>query len=89
MRTIQPMNDKIVIIRDKSKNEVNDLFVSSKEVKPDTGKVVAVGPGKDNNCMLVNVGDTIIFPQNLGVEVTLDDQTYLVLTQDQLIGIIK
>ena len=51
--------------------------------RPQTGKVVAVGSGKDleNNDvgMQVNVGDKVIFNKYTGAEVKFEDKNYILL----------
>jgi chaperonin GroES len=62
--------------------------------KPQEGKVIAVGPGvldeKGNRRKLeVKVGDKILFGKYAGTEVTMDDTEYLIMNEDDVLGIIE
>ena len=56
--------------------------------KPQKGLVVAVGKGKNDETMEVNVGDTILFGKYAGTEVVLDDKKYLVMNQSDVLVIL-
>ena len=58
------------------------------------GEVVAAGTGKrlDNgelSKLAVNVGDRALFGKYVGTEVKLDDVEYLVMREDDIMGIIE
>jgi len=64
---------------------------SAKE-KPQEGKVVAVGPGKTDNGQLikmtVKVGDHVLFKRFGGDEFKIESKEYLMVTEDELLGVI-
>jgi len=64
---------------------------SAKE-KPQEGKVVAVGPGKTDNGQLikmtVKVGDHVLFKRFGGDEFKIESKEYLMVTEDDLLGVI-
>jgi len=56
--------------------------------------VIAVGPGKvqDNGKKLpvdLKVGDTVLFGKYSGTEVKIDDEEYLVMREDDILGVIE
>jgi chaperonin GroES len=62
--------------------------------KPIKGKVVAVGPGKpldngDTRAMAVKEGDNVIFGKYAGTEVKLDGENYLVMREDDIMGVVQ
>ena len=62
--------------------------------KPIRGEVIAVGPGKvqDNGKKLpvdLKVGDTVLFSKYSGTEVKIDDEEYLVMREDDILGVIE
>lgn len=95
MKTISPFGDRIVVLRDVASAVRDSGFIKVQLTTEtlDTGKVIAVGPGKNVNGVLqpmyANIGDTVAFPKNAGVDLVLDDIKYLVLDQDSLIGILN
>jgi len=62
--------------------------------KPQEGKVVAVGEGKITEegkkiPMQVKVGDTIIYGKYSGTEVKIDGKEYLILSEKDVLAIVK
>jgi chaperonin GroES len=62
--------------------------------KPQQGKVIAVGPGKKTEdgklvAMDVKVGDTILFGKYSGSEIKVDGNEYLIMREDDVLGIVE
>ncbi|MCY3775795.1 MAG: co-chaperone GroES, partial [Candidatus Aminicenantes bacterium] len=62
--------------------------------KPQEGESVADGDGEvvDNGQrqpMSVSVGDRVLFGKYAGTEVTLDDEEYLIMREDEVLGILE
>ena len=64
------------------------LLPDSAKEKPQVAVVVAVGPGKDEE-MQVKEGDKVIFSEYSGTEVKLDDEEYTIVSQNDIIAIVK
>ena len=94
--SIKPLQDRILIRRIDSEEEFRGGIVipdTAKE-KPQEGEIVAVGAGKvlDNGqlqAMSVKVGDRVLFGKYAGTEVTLDDEEYLIMREDEVLGILE
>ena len=56
--------------------------------KPLSGKVVAVGPGKKDEPMTVKAGDSVLYGQYAGNEIKLDGNTYLIMRNSDIFGIL-
>ena len=54
--------------------------------KPQTARVVAVGDLEDGN---VSKGDLVVFAKYSGTEIKLDEESYLVLDSDDLLGLVE
>ena len=54
---------------------------------PQTAEVVAVG--EFENGKKVSEGDLVLFAKYSGTEITLDDEDYLILDADDLLGIVE
>jgi chaperonin GroES len=62
--------------------------------KPQEGKIIAVGSGKrlesgEIQPLCVKEGDRILFGKYSGTEVKLDDKEYLIMREDDILGIIE
>ncbi|MBI4445327.1 MAG: co-chaperone GroES [Acidobacteria bacterium] len=92
---IKPLYDRILVKRVESQEEIRGGIVipdTAKE-KPQEGEVVAVGDGKvlENGKTVplsVKAGDRILFGKYAGTEVKLEDQEYLILREDEVLGIL-
>ena len=94
--SIRPLYDRILVERnDAPEKTKSGLYLpSSSSEKPSQGKVLATGDGhlKDNGDLRpleVNVGDTVIFGKYSGNEINVDGSEYLILSEDEVLGIIE
>ena len=92
---IRPLYDRIVVKRiDEKEQTRSGLFIpdSAKE-KPQEAEVVAIGQGKrleDGKIVAMEVkpGDRILFGKYSGNEITLDGEDYLIMREDDVLGIL-
>ena len=94
---IKPLHDRVLVKRiEETEEQVRGGIVipdTAKE-KPQEGEVVAVGDGKvlDSGTTVkpsVKAGDRVLFGKYSGSEVKLDDEEYLIMREDEILGIIK
>ena len=93
---LKPLNDR-VIIQPKEAVEVSKGGIilpdtASKE-KPVEGVVVAVGPGKVNEdgkrvALTVKANDKVIYSKYAGTEVKVDEESYLILREEDILAVI-
>jgi chaperonin GroES len=62
--------------------------------KPQEGEVIAVGPGKVTEdgklqAMSVKVGDKILFGKWSGNEVKLGEEEYLIMREEDILGVLQ
>jgi chaperonin GroES len=93
---IRPLYDRVVVKRVENKGDMmqGGLHIpdSAKE-KPQEGEVMAVGKGKrleDGEVVAldVRVGDHILFGKYSGSEIRLDGTEYLIMREDDILGIL-
>jgi chaperonin GroES len=92
---LKPLHDRILVERIEEEEQIRGGIVipdTAKE-KPQEGKVVAVGSGKtlDNGqkvAMTLKKGDRILFGKYSGTEVKIDDQDYLIMREDDVLGVL-
>ena len=85
--SFQPLGNRVLILREEQTNQTaSGLYIpdSAKE-KPLNGKVIAVG--KDAIEAGINEGDTVIFPKFGGTELTIDGTEYLIMSSDDILGV--
>jgi len=93
--TLRPLHDRILVKRLEEGDVKHGSIVipdTAKE-KPQEGKVIAVGTGKvtDDGKKLpldVKAGDRILFGKYSGSEVKLDGEEYLIMKEEDVLGIL-
>ena len=94
---IRPLYDRIVVkrIEESAEKTASGLFIpdSAKE-KPQEGEVIAVGQGKradDGKLIALDVkpGDRILFGKYSGSEIKLDGDEYLIMREDEVLGVLE
>ncbi len=93
---IRPLNDRILVQRleQEEKTAGGIIIPDSAKEKPAEGKIVAVGKGKlDDNGkrvkMEVKVGDCVLFSKYGGTDVKLDGDDFLIMREDDILGIVE
>ena len=90
----RPLHDRILVKRvdEKEQKHGGIIIPDSAKEKPQQGEVVAAGKGKrlENGTLVpldVKAGDQILFAKYSGSEVKLDGQEYLILREEEVLGI--
>jgi chaperonin GroES len=95
--TVTPLHDRVIIkrIEDTVNQTAGGLFIpdSAKE-KPQEGEVIAAGDGKykedgTRQALDVKKGDRVLFGKYSGSEIKLDGEEYLIMREDEILGIIS
>jgi chaperonin GroES len=94
--TLRPLHDRILIKRVEEKETVKGgiIIPDTAKEKPQEGEVVAVGHGKKNDkgeliALDVKPGERILFGKYSGSEIKIDDQEYLILREDEVLGVLE
>jgi len=93
---IRPLYDRIVVKRiEEQETKIGGLFIpdSAKE-KPQEGEVFAVGKGKrleDGKIIPLDVkpGDRILFGKYSGNDIKIDGQEYMIIREDEVLGVLE
>jgi chaperonin GroES len=94
--TVRPLHDRIIVQRiDEGEQTVGGIIIpdTAKE-KPQQGTVIAAGNGKVNDDrkripLDVKAGDRILFGKYAGQEIKLDGEEYLIMKEDDVLGVIE
>ena len=93
---LKPLADRILVQRKEEKETVRGgiIIPDTAKEKPQEGKVIAVGPGrKDDQGKLIAMGlkkgDKILFGKYAGTEIRIDEEDYLIMREDDVLGVIE
>ena len=93
--TVGPLADRVVVRSLEGHEQTRGgLFIpdTAKE-KPQQGEIVAIGPGKYEDGklvpMTVKVGDKVLYGKYSGTEVTIDDESLLILRESDVLAVIS
>ncbi len=96
MSTIRPLYDRVVIrrVEEETTSAGGIVLPGSATEKPSQGEIIAAGPGKalengETRAMSVKVGDTVYFGKFSGSEVKVNEDTLLVMREDDIIAVIE
>ena len=92
---INPLGDRVLVqpVEEAEVAKGGIIIPDTAKEKPQEGKVVAVGTGKldeDGKVIPFNVkkGDIVLMPKYGGTEVKLDDKTYQIVREDDILAVI-
>jgi chaperonin GroES len=93
---VRPLHDRIIVQRiEEEEQRVGGIIIpdTAKE-KPQQGKVIAVGKGKiekDGKVTPLDVkaGDTVLFGKYAGQEIKVDGDEYLIMREEEVLGVIE
>jgi chaperonin GroES len=94
---IRPLGDRVLVEPKADQDEVKKggiIIPDTAKEKPQEGKVIAVGEGKlDDNGKRVPInvkkGDKVLMPKYGGSEIKIDDKTYQLIREDDILGVIE
>jgi len=94
---VKPLGDKLIVKRADplDKTESGIYLPESAKDKPREGEIIATGKGilnRESGAYLpfsVKTGDKVIFSSYSGTEIKIDNTDYLIMTEDDILGIIE
>lgn len=93
---VRPLHDRVIVHRldEEEKTAGGIIIPDSAKEKPVQGKVIAVGKGKslengEVRPLDVKKGDTVIFSTYAGTEIKLDGEAFLMMREDDILGVIE
>ena len=93
---VKPLGDRVLVeaVEEKEVKKGGIIIPDTAKEKPQEGEVIAVGPGKVTDDgklqpMSVKVGDKILFGKYSGSEVKLGDDEFLIMREEDVLGILQ
>ncbi|HET9936378.1 MAG TPA: co-chaperone GroES [Methyloceanibacter sp.] len=91
----RPLHDRVVVrrIEEDERTKGGIIIPDTAKEKPQEGEVIAVGPGRLNDKgerlpVEVNKGDRILFGKYSGSEVTVGEESYLIMRESDILAIL-
>jgi chaperonin GroES len=89
---VTPLHDRVLVRRLEEKETAKGgiIIPDTAKEKPQEGEVMAVGAGKIEKGkrvpLVVKVGDRILFGKYTGNDITIDDQEYMILREEEILA---
>jgi chaperonin GroES len=92
---LRPLGDRVLVKAVEKKEEIRGglIIPDTAKEKPQEGEIIAAGKGKigDDGKLIpmdVKAGDRILYGKYSGTEIKIDGQEYLIMHQDDILGLI-
>ncbi len=92
---LKPLHDRVLIkrIEGTEKTKSGIIIPDTAKEKPQEGEVIAVGSGKRDDqgkvhALEVKKGDRVLFGKYSGNEVKIEGEEYVILREDEILGVI-
>ena len=93
---VRPLGDRVLVqpIEEAETKKGGIIIPDTAKEKPQEGKVVALGTGKrDDDGKLIEFtvkkGNKVLISKYGGTEIKIDDQTYLIMREDDILGVLE
>ena len=93
---IRPLQDRILVkrVEEETTTKGGIIIPDTAKEKPAEGEVVAVGAGRigedgKRTALEIKKGDRILFGKYSGTEVKIEGEEYLIMREDDILGIIE
>jgi chaperonin GroES len=93
---LRPLQDRILVqrVKEEEKTKGGIIIPDTAKEKPSEGKVIAAGNGKLSEegkriTLDVKKGDRILFGKYSGAEVKIEGEEYLIMQEDDVLGVIE
>ena len=94
--SIKPLGDRVLVepIEEQEVKKGGIIIPDSAKEKPQEGKIVAIGSGKTDDsgkkiAFEVKKGDKVLYSKYGGTEVSISGNKYLILREDDILGVIE
>lgn len=87
---LKPLADRVIVeVSPAEEKTASGIIIpdTAKE-KPQKGKVIAVGTGKKDEPMTVQIGDHILYGKYAGTEISVDGKEYLIMRESDIFAVI-
>ena len=93
---IRPLGDRVLVRRLEVDEQIRGgiIIPDTAKEKPQQGEVVAVGNGRllesgERAAIDVQAGNRIVFGKYSGADIKVDGQEYMILREDEILGVLE
>jgi len=93
---VRPLGDRVLVqpVEQEEVKKGGIIIPDTAKEKPQEGKIVAVGPGKKDDAgkviaMDVKKGDRVLYSKYGGTEIKVDGKDYLIMREDDILGVLE
>lgn len=92
---LKPLGNRVILKQQEAEEKTQSgiILPDSAKEKPQAAVVIAVGPGTENDGkkteMQVKPGDKVIYSQYSGTDVKLEEEEYIIVSQNDIIAIVE
>jgi chaperonin GroES len=93
---IRPLQDRVIVQRleEEEKTKGGIIIPDTAKEKPMEGKIIAVGKGKVRDDgkvspLDIKVGEKVLFSKYAGTEIKIEGEEYLIMREDDILGVIE
>ena len=93
---VRPLGDRIVVrpLDPQEKTKSGIIVPDSAKEKPQEGKVIAVGPGRQleeggTKALEVKTGDRVLYGKYSGSEISIESEDYLILREEDVLAVVQ
>ncbi len=89
--SIKPLADRVVVepAPAEQKTASGIIIPDNAQEKPQRGTVVAIGTGKKDEPLTVEVGNTVLYGKYAGTEINVDGRDYLIMRESDIFAILS
>jgi len=87
---IKPLADRVLVEPAPAEEKTSSgiIIPDTAKEKPQRGTVVAVGPGKKDEPMTVQVNDAVLYGKYAGTEITVEGKEYLIMRESDIFAVV-
>jgi chaperonin GroES len=88
--SIKPLADRVLVepAPAEEKTAFGIIIPDTAKEKPQRGTIVAVGNGKKDEPMTVQVGDSVLYGKYSGTEISHDGKDYLIMRESDIFAVL-
>lgn len=87
---IKPLADRVVVEPSpaETKTASGIIIPDTAKEKPQEGTIVAIGPGKKDEPLTVQLGNKVLYGKYAGTELKLEGKDYLIMREADILAIV-
>ncbi|MBS1754828.1 MAG: co-chaperone GroES [Ferruginibacter sp.] len=88
--SITPLHDRVIVqpAAAEEKSAGGIIIPDTAKEKPQRGIVLAAGPGKKDEPVMVKAGDTVLYGKYAGTEISIEGNDYLIMRESDILAIV-